>query len=74
MVYMLQMSITIFVARIAVIIVFLNIGDVCRSVCNDNTMKLTVNDKCYGWGIGEGYDDVDSDDYDDDDDHMVIWL
>ena len=59
------MSIMIFVTRIDVIILFLNIGDECQSICNDNTMKVT--------GI-EDSDDIDSDDYNDDDDHVVIWL
>ena len=78
MVFMLQiaMSIKIFVTKIGVIIVFLNIGDECQSISNDNTMKVTGNAyTCNaGGGIEDGDDNVDNDDYNDDDDHVVIWL
>ena len=53
MVFMLQMAtlIMVFVTMIDVIIVFLNIGDECQSICNGNTMKVTGNAKCCDGGI-----------------------
>ena len=50
------------------IIVSLNIGDECQSICNGNTMVATGNAKFWaGVGTENGDDDADSDDNDDDD-------
>ena len=62
----------IFVTRIDVIIVFLDIGDECQSICNGNTMYGGNN--VAGGVIEDCDDDVNSDDYSDDDGHVVIWL
>ena len=57
------------------IVVLLNIGDECQSVCNGYTMVATGNAKFWGCiSIEIGDDDADSDDYNDDDDRVVIWL
>ena len=45
-----------------VIIVFLNRGDECQSICNSNTKKATGNFSAAGAGIEDGDADVDSDD------------
>ena len=53
---------------------WLSIGDECQSICNGNTMKASVMRRAVGGGIEYGDDELDSDDYNDDDNYVVIWL
>ena len=68
MLFVLQLAISIMIFFVPVwlmkivIIVFLNRGDECQSICNSNTKKATGNFSAAGAGIEDGDADVDSDD------------